>query len=339
MKKEIRIENISKIIKDLNERQGKLQEWYFSVSILQHEIELMFGYKEERDLIRNTLRYLINEGKIIKSTDRGFYYGFIKHKYVSVIEQLDKAKELETTKEFKRILIELDNLDEKDINRYYRLESIFSTIVENGTITLKTYKDRVKDIKDPEVIEVRNIEELYKWVSENKVNRLMSIDFIKLIHSEITKGLEGTNRFTSKSGELTKRTNFIGGGYLPCLLENKISELEQWIPFYNTKPESINEALTRLAIIHHWFAGIHPFGDANSRAGRFLCSYYLYMHGYTKTLNFGISRALKDIGGKRQFMLSQAEAWDNNDINKYIEWFINELINEQWVISTRSFLE
>lgn len=339
MNKETRIENISNVIKELNSRPEKKQEWFFSVRIIQYELKELFGYEEERDLIRNTLDYLIKEGKVIKSTDRGYYFGFIKHKYTSVIDQLDKVKSYKTTKVFKDLLKELESLDERDITRYYRLESIFSTIVEKSTITPNTFKQRAKDIRDPEIIEVRNIEELYKWISENDIDKLMSIDFLQTIHSEITKGLEGTKRFVSKSGELTSRTNFITGGYLPCLPEDKPEELKEWIAFYNTKPKGFDEAINRLAILHHWFAGIHPFGDANSRTGRFLCSYYLYLHGYTKTLNFGISRAIKDIGGKKEFVYAQAEAWDNNDLNLYIEWFINELINNQWIISTKSFLK
>lgn len=335
MDKKIRIKNIREAIDNINKR-----EWFINVPLVITTIKKIKGYDEERDLVRNVLNYLDKEGELSKR-GRGEYFGFIKSKYYSPIEQLKDIdlNKYKVSKEVINTIDELNNLDHNTLIRFYNTESIFTTIIENSTITLRNYKDRKGNIEDSEVIEVQNIESIYKLFVDNEIKEYADETFIKNIHSRITSNLENSSRFHGKPGTFVDYQNHISGGFKPCDIELKEEEFKEWIPFFNIKPKDINEALTRLAILHYWFAGIHIFSDANSRTGRFLCSYYLYFHGYSTNMSFGISRAIKDIGGKDEFMYAQADSWDAKDINIYIDWFINELINDQWLKSTKNFIK
>ena len=163
--------------------------------------------------------------------------------------------------------------------------------------------------------------------------------FIKNIHSKIGEDIENTLRFGSKRGIFTKEQNFISGGFLPCYLSEKETELDAFINFYNKKPKNLNDALVNLAILSYWFAGIHIFSDANSRVGRFLTSYYLYMHNFTKLPYFTISKALKNIGGKEEFILAQSKCWISGSINDYVLWFLGKLLSGSWIININLWLE
>lgn len=305
---------------------------------------IFVDYPNINQYIVNTFLYLEKQGKVLKTHERGVHFGLIKHTYplsTSTITNIDDLyNKINISDDVYQVIEELNSISDMKFNEeIFKKESIFTTIVEYGTITEDNYEDRSKNLEDYEVIEVQNLLGLYH---ESMINEPVELsDFVlRGIHSRIFRYLKGSERINKEAsiGEYTYIQNYISGGYLPCPIDDKLKELAKFIEFYNEKPKDLKDALIRLAYIHYWFAGIHIFSDGNSRTGRFLLSYYMQLHGYTNVANFSISKSLFALGGKATFVEQQGRSWDNKDIESYVKWFIEELLNISWVKQMKELL-
>lgn len=70
-----------------------------------------------------------------------------------------------------------------------------------------------------------------------------------------------------------------------------------------------------------------------------MLSYYLFMHNITKKPSFAISKSLNAIGGKETFVYKQEDAWIEEDISVYINWFSRKLVLEAWVVKMNFVLK
>lgn len=328
MNKEEMIKKLNKYIKELNTKNI----WSFSSKDIADMFKERFGVTNISPFINNCLKYLRNNNKIHKiDGEVAKYFGYIEEVYYSPLKHINDRFDYSISEDAKKYFDKLNKSTDKEASIEFSEESLFTTIIEYSTLNENNIKIRSKNIEDLEIIEKNNIENTYKLFYDNEIKTYIDKKFIKNIHSNLTRGIQNTKRMHGVSGEFANKQNFISGGYLPCDISLKEEELEKFIHFYNKKPKNINDAFIRLAIASYWFAGIHIFGDANSRTGRFLISYYMYLHGYNKKMNFAISKSLNIIGGKEIFVLNQGNSWSKKDISIYINWFINKLINESWV--------
>ncbi len=332
---ETKIKQLNKVISDWNKYKNK---WIFSGAEIGEVMKMQYGYENDSEFINNCLKYLVRENEIFKVSDeRGKYFGYFKQEYFSPIKELKEFPfgKYSITNGVEEIFKLLNEMNLDSAGTIFSEESLFTTIIEYSTLNESNIKQRSMNIDDLEVIEKNNIENLYKIFTENEIKSNIDEDFLKNVHSRLTSGLAGTQRMHGKSGEFTTKQNFISGGYVPCLVKDKKHELNKMIIFFNEQPKDLNDAVTRIAIISYWFAGIHIFEDGNSRVGRFLISYYMFLHGFTSKMNFAISKSLNTLGGKEVFVFNQAKSWEEKSIENYINWFVNDLINTQWTTQTK----
>lgn len=320
--------------------------WLISNKELASELRALSSFDNMTTIpqyITNAMQYYVREGLAIKHHNPGVYFAFIKHKYFSIddpAEALNRIKkQVKISKKTILSFNTLDTLDTKVTNDIHNKESLFSTIIEKSTLSEENIEFRDKNKADPEIIEKDNIISAYSTLMSNKAKPMDDFK-LKEIHSLLFRGLTGSNRINGidSIGKYCQHQNFISGGYLPCLLEEKLSQLKKWIEFYNEKPSDIEDAIYRVSILHYWFAGIHIFQDGNSRTGRFLLSYYMKLHKLNKRGNFAISRAMNGLGGKNIFVEAQGKAWDSKDVTEYSKWFINWLLDMSWVQSMEKYI-
>ncbi len=328
---EQQIKDFNFIINQFN-AEGK---WIITVNMIKKEMKKLSsfeGFDSIPTFITNSMTYLIRNNLAAKGRNRGEYFLFVKHSFPIIEDPLKIIKEAsEIIKLDKKIidLIEsLNILEESDNDNIFSKESLFSSIIEYSSLTESNIKDREKFPNDPEIIEKKNLSEVYR-IMEQGVEPLSDF-LLKQIHSRIFAGLGNTRRMIGKIGEYTQHQNFISGGYVPCSMQNKLSQLKAFIEFFNDKPKDTNDAILRVSLISYWFAGIHIFEDGNSRTGRVLISYYMKLHSITDNPNFTISKALQSMGGKTTFVEMQGDAWDSYDPIIYMEWFTKELLTLSW---------
>lgn len=329
-----------KLIEQTISTFNKANIWLFKGLDIKKHIKEKFDVDVDSNSINNCIKYLLKHGRIYRSNSSKRYFGYLESKYHSPINQIDDVieKKFNISGSVVNLIEKLNSLGEEVHEKIFSKESLFTTMIEFSTLNEFNIRKRSLDIYDLEVIEKNNIESLYKLFLDNEIKQFIDVDFLKNIHSRLTSGIVGTNRMHGKGGEFTKEQNYISGGFLPCELEFKEEELIKYIRFFNKEPNDIEDAIVRVAILSYWFAGIHIFDDANSKTGRFLISYYMYLHGYSSNMSFAISKALYKIGGKEEFVGYQGRAWNEKDIKIYVEWFIEELLNNSWVNQTKKYI-
>lgn len=328
------------VVKNIfNTGQGR---WIFRSSDLQKELEKLSsfeGFANISQFISNAMMYYEKKGLIMKTHEKATYFGFIKSKFPLLNDYnsvLNKAKNnIKVSDSIVKLMNYVDDniIDGMigDINIFEK-ESLFSTIIENSTLTEENFNDRKEIINDQEIIEVDNIYNAYRWLESIEIKPLDDI-MLRNIHSRLFKGIIDKKRISDykQVGQYAEKQNYISGGYLPCEYENKLSQLKEFIKFFNEKPENAKDAIYRISLVSYWFAGIHIFGDGNSRTGRLLLSYYMKLHNITKQPSFFISRSLKRMGGKIEFINAQGNSWELEDPTAYMKWFIEDLLELIWV--------
>lgn len=123
-----------------------------------------------------------------------------------------------------------------------------------------------------------------------KNNRLLSVSYIKELHSLITRHQEVTDaidqfgnhiKISLLKGEFKTapnnpvRDNTI---YSYCPPEQVASEMDNLIRIYNQELSDVH-ILIKAAFLHHAFVQIHPFQDGNGRIARLLASFVLIKDG------------------------------------------------------------
>lgn len=115
------------------------------------------------------------------------------------------------------------------------------------------------------------------------------------------------------------------------LIEN---EMEFFLEWFNK--ESSNDLVLKAAIAHLWFVTIHPFEDGNGRITRALTDMLLAQSDRCNQRFYSMSAQIR-IERKAYYEVLEMIQKGNLDITKWIQWFLNCLING--LKSTNSVLE
>lgn len=171
--------------------------------------------------------------------------------------------------DFKILFAYHSNKIENDNTNFHDTREIF----ENGKVISYTGDLRT-------LFEISNQKDCYYILLDYIAKKeRISIDLIKNIHYELTKGIYDEVRYkvnNERAGEFKKHDYMIGlyeVGSSPENVESDIKTLIDEINHYRG-----NDYLTVVAYFHAMFENIHPFSDGNGRVGRTLMNYYLIIH-------------------------------------------------------------
>lgn len=147
-------------------------------------------------------------------------------------------------------------------------------IFENGKVSNYT-----GDIRT--LFEQKNQKDCYEMLKAPIVNKQpVSVELIKEIHFELTKGSYDESRFAKgeRPGDLKKHDYVVG--YLDVgsdaeNVENDLNDLVDEVNDYDG-----NKVIKVAAYLHAGFENIHPFADGNGRVGRTLMNYYLIINNH-----------------------------------------------------------
>lgn len=165
---------------------------------------------------------------------------------------------------------------ENDMIDYHDTREIF----ENGKVSGFTGDVRT-------LFEQQNQKDCYEMLKTLLVEKQsLSVEFIKKVHYELTKGTYDEGRFSKgeRPGEFKKYDYIVG--YLDVGsdagdVEHDLSELVNEVNSYMG-----DRLLKTAAYLHAGFENIHPFADGNGRVGRTLMNYYFMIKNHPPIVIF-----------------------------------------------------
>lgn len=168
---------------------------------------------------------------------------------------------------------------------FHIVESLASARIEGNHTTLAELadaqsQDRTQD-PDERFQEILNIEKSLDFIEKNISSNEIDKQFIYELHTIVVKGL--TKEGDSRAGAWrTKPVNISKSKHTPPQPADIADLMEELIAFINSKPEQKTDLL-RMAVAHHRFAWIHPFGNGNGRVVRLLTYAMLTKQGFIDT--------------------------------------------------------
>ena len=103
-------------------------------------------------------------------------------------------------------------------------------------------------------------------------------------------------------------------------------EMRQFFEWFNKSKITIKNSLIRSAIAHLYFESIHPFEDGNGRIGRIIAEKAL-SQALNRPILMSISKTIES--NKNEYYSALQKGQSSNEINDWIEYFSQVIINAQ----------
>lgn len=173
-------------------------------------------------------------------------------------------------------------------NLFQTIESVISTHIEGNNTTIAAYVEAAREIKkkvdiDEKIKMILNLENAIKDI-EKDVNSetIFDKDFILDLHKKVVADLD-----SSRDGEGDTRPGAYRNEFREIQNSNHVLPqhsdirdlMNELIKFINA-PVPHTMELIKIAIVHHRFVWIHPFGNGNGRVVRLLTYAMLARAGY-----------------------------------------------------------
>jgi Fic family protein len=220
-------------------------------------------------------------GEIIQTIEG--YKAFVPRKLPPDINLLELIEPLGETIQ---LLGELKGAARRTENPFILIESLqrreaLTTSAMEGTHTsienLVLAEEAVIGSKDENAQETFNYIVAIRSAIRNLEKYPISHRIIKEAHVKLLSGLSNERGANKRPGEYKQAQNWIGGGrninnarYVPPppdRTQDCMDEIEKYI---NREQTNVTQKVLDLALVHHQFEAVHPFGDGNGRIGRML---------------------------------------------------------------------
>ena len=247
------------------------------------------------------------------------------------------------------LVIELDHLRKKQLEGtthphvFFQLKSIFQTLesigsarIEGNNTTISEFiETKLEDRKyiNEQIQEIRNIEKCINFIDDNIDNIQMGKMFISEVHKMIVEGLTPppSGEGDKTSGDYRNYSVEIkGANHKPPETQQQIeSYMKELFGFLN-ETHSPKYDLLKMALAHHRFMWIHPFGNGNGRVGRLFTYALLVKAGF----NVNVGRILNPTAvfcndrDKYYQYLSEADTGQDKGLEKWCTYLLEGLKNE-----------
>ena len=241
------------------------------------------------------------------------------------------------------LIIELDHLRKKRIGGsthprvfsqlkhiFHTLESIGSARIEGNNTTIAEFIETKMEDDQPlssNIKEIQNIEKAMAFIEENVIEYPINRAFISEMHKMVVDGLSPDEEGDRTAGEYRKHNVKIAkSDHIPpdwIKIDEYMNEL---IDFIN-HDDSPKYDLLKVAIAHHRFVWIHPFGNGNGRAVRLFTYAMLIRLGF----NVGTGRILNPTAvfcsnrNKYYQQLSKADTGIGKGVLQWCEYVLDGL--------------
>lgn len=246
------------------------------------------------------------------------------------------------------LIIDLDHLRKKRLvgsthptvffqlkNIFHTLESIGSARIEGNNTTVAEYiETKLTDTKTvpPSIKEIQNIERAMAFIEENVHDYPLNKMFLSEMHKMIVEGLlpPPTGEGDGTPGEY-RRTNLKihKSMHQPpewLKVEDYMTELLEFV----NKEESPKYDLLKVAIAHHRFVWIHPYGNGNGRTVRLFTYALLVKAGFNVNVGRIINPTAVFCSNRNDYYsnLSEADKGTEEGMVLWIEYVLKGLKEE-----------
>lgn len=197
------------------------------------------------------------------------------------------------------LVIELDHLRKKRLGGtthphvFFQLKSIFQTLESIGSARIEGNNTTIAEfietkLEDREYIneqiqEIRNIEECINFIDEDSDNIQLGRIFISDLHKMLVRGLTPPPQGEGDKTPGLYRNYSVeikGASHKPPETQQQVEGYMQELFDFLNEPHSQKYDLLKMALAHHRFMWIHPFGNGNGRVGRLLTYALLVKAGF-----------------------------------------------------------
>ena len=241
---------------------------------------------------------------------------------VAVLKQLNKAnKKLAELKGIARTIPNENIL----ISMLALQEARDSSAVENIVTTQDDlYQAGVSDnirIINPATKEVlRYREAIFEGFEMVRKNKILSNNVIKKVQEKVKENNAGFLVSPSKALVNQSDGRVI---YTPPQDINEVNEkMSNLEAFINDQELSNLDPLIKMALIHHQFESIHPFGDGNGRTGRIVNILYLVITDLLDLPILYLSRYITHHKGEYYHLIQAIRDKNTDNAKEWVEWIL-----------------
>jgi Fic family protein len=169
-------------------------------------------------------------------------------------------------------------------NIFHMLESLGSARIEGNHTTLADYiESRIERSADPleNIREVQNIEQAMDYVEKIvSVDGVITEQLIRELHQMTVGGLSISREGDKNPGRYREgNVQIAGATHLPPDVSAVPGYMQELVEFIN-RADAHKYDLLKMALVHHRFCWIHPFGNGNGRVVRLVSYAMMIKYGF-----------------------------------------------------------
>ena len=228
----------------------------------------------------------------------------------------------------RQVFVQLKNL-------FHIIEALSSARIEGNHTTLagfvekRVQKDQISQAKDESMKEIINLMQALDFIDEHIADTEVDKSFTLELHRIVVDGL--TREGDSNAGNYRSSERSIAGSDHVLPSHYDVPDLmEELFAYINDEANSRDELL-KIALSHHRFVWIHPFGNGNGRTVRLLTYAMLCKKGYIEPNALRLFNPTAVFAGDRQkyyYMLEHADKGTDEGLLGWCEYFLSGIKDE-----------
>ena len=215
---------------------------------------------------------------------------------------------------------------------FQNLSNIMSARIEGNRTTVLDALQGVREGQshDEGVQEILNLEKASAYIDEAVTEEFIFTEmFIRKLHALAVSGLNREGDTTPGSYRSTE-VRIAQTAHRPPGPESVPADMRELVEFMN-ESMSPQYHLLQVAIVHHRFVWIHPFGNGNGRVSRLLTYAMLVKLGFTSASGYRALNPTVVFGSDRQAYyehLSIADSLRDEDIEKWCLYVLHGVASD-----------
>jgi Fic family protein len=249
------------------------------------------------------------------------------------------------------LIIDLDHLRKRELSGttppliFFQLKSLFhtlesiesariegnhTTVAEFIEVKLAEESSTKKPSIDEQISEIKNVEKAMKFIDgtidENDINE----SYIKELHKIVVNKLDFKKEGDKNPGKYRKsNVKISGSNHKPPDYTQVASYMQKLMSFMENNDSSKYDLL-KIALFHHRFVWIHPFGNGNGRTIRLITYAQLVKYGFNVNIGHIVNPSAIFCNNRANYnlYLSKADGGSKKELNRWCEYVLKGLKKE-----------